>query len=87
MILILMPTRFNMTSADSTEATIRPEDVVARTIHRRTFLGRFGAAAGFVGLAALTGCGNGDSSDSDGDPADADPTDPADQDGDPSDSD
>lgn len=79
-----------MTSADSTEPTIRPEDVVARTIHRRTFLGRFGAAAGFVGLAALTGCGNGsDSGDSDtGDPADADPTDPADQDvGDPSDSD
>jgi hypothetical protein len=77
-----------MTSDDSTEPTIRPEDVVARTIHRRTFLGRFGAAAGFVGLAALTGCGNeSDTADTDGDPADADPTDPADQDGDSSDSD
>jgi hypothetical protein len=70
---------------------IREEDVEARTIQRRTFLGRFGAVAGLVGLVGFTtGCGNeSDSADSDfGDSADVDPTDAVDSDtGDPADSD
>lgn len=73
------------------KSTIREEDVEARAIERRTFLGRFGAAAGLVGLTGFTaGCGSeSDPADSDsGDPADFDPTDPADVDsGDPADSD
>ena len=70
---------------------ILEEDVEARSIQRRTFLGRFGAVAGLVGLVGwTTGCGSeSDSFDTDaGDPADADPTDPVDADsGDPADSD
>ena len=71
------------------DPTIREDDVEARGIQRRTFLGRFGVAAGLVGLAGFTaGCGNGsDSADTDGDPADQDPSDQVDSDGDPADSD
>lgn len=73
------------------QSIIREDDVEARSIQRRTFLGRFGAAAGLVGLAGFTAaCGSeSDSADSDfGDPADFDPTDAVDSDtGDPADSD
>jgi hypothetical protein len=68
---------------------IREEDVESRPIERRAFLGRFGAVAGMAGLFGWTvGCSEGsDSCDQDGDPADADPTDPVDSDGDSCDSD
>ncbi len=46
--------------------SIREEDIEARTIHRRTFLGRFGAAAGFAGLLGwAAGCETTDSCDND----------------------
>lgn len=45
---------------------IREEDVEARAIERRAFLGRFGAAAGIAGvLGFVMGCENTDSCDSD----------------------
>ena len=45
---------------------IREEDVEARTIRRRTFLGRFGAAAGVAGFLGWTvGCEGTDSCDED----------------------
>ena len=76
---------------DKKAPAIREEDVETRSIERRTFLGRFGVAAGLVGIVGWTaGCGSeSDSVDSDsGDPADSDPTDSVDSDfGDPADSD
>lgn len=77
---------------DKKRPSIREEDVDATTIERRTFLGRFGVAAGLASLAGwTTACGESstvsDVADTDGDPADADPTDAADTDGDPADSD
>lgn len=58
---------------------IREEDVEARTIERRTFLGRFGAAAGIAGILGFAiGCEGTDSCDEDaGDSvmADSDQTD------------
>ena len=71
---------------------IREDDVEARPIERRTFLGRFGAVAGMAGLLGWTaGCGDegSDACDNDvGDPIDDDPTDSFDNDqGDPCDSD
>lgn len=46
--------------------SIREEDVHARSIQRRTFLGRFGVMAGLSGLLGYTvGCENTDSCDSD----------------------
>jgi len=66
---------------------IREEDVEARPIERRAFLGRFGAVAGMAGLLGWTvGCGeDSEACDQDtGDPVDADPTDSVDSDtGDP----
>ena len=60
--------------------TIAEEDVEARTIRRRTFLGRFGAAAGAAGLLGFAmGCETTDSCDADEeDPpmSDSDNTDP-----------
>ena len=52
------------------ERTIHEEDIEARNIERRTFLGRFGAAAGMASLLSWSsGCAQGgsesDSSDSD----------------------
>ena len=45
---------------------IRPEDIRARTIERRTFLGRFGAMAGLAGVLGYTaGCETGNSCDTD----------------------
>ena len=45
---------------------IREEDITARSIQRRTFLGRFGAMAGLSGLLGYTlGCEPTDSCDSD----------------------
>ena len=71
--------------------TIREDDVETRSIQRRTFLGRFGMAAGLAGLVGFTAsCGSeSDPVDSDsGDPVDSDPTDSFDTDtGDPVDSD
>jgi hypothetical protein len=59
---------------------IREDDVETRTIQRRTFLGRFGAAAGIAGILGFAmGCENTDSCDSDsGDSVmgDSDQTDP-----------
>jgi hypothetical protein len=76
---------------DKKAPAIREEDVETRSIERRTFLGRFGVAAGLVGIVGWTsGCESAsDSVDSDfGDPADFDPTDSVDSDfGDPRDSD
>jgi hypothetical protein len=47
-------------------SSIRAEDIESRTIHRRTFLGRFGAMAGLSGLLGYTlGCEPTDSCDSD----------------------
>lgn len=70
---------------------IREDDVEARPIERRAFLGRFGAVAGMAGLLGWTvGCGeSSDSCDQDtGDPVDQDPTDSVDSDfGDPCDAD
>lgn len=64
------------------EPQIREEDVEARPIERRAFLGRFGAAAGMAGLLGLGACGSeSDACDTDsGDPVDADPSDPVDAD-------
>ena len=46
--------------------SIREDDVDARTIRRRTFLGRFGAVAGIAGLLGWTvGCEGTDSCDQD----------------------
>lgn len=78
--------------------SIREEDIETRSIQRRTFLGRFGVAAGLVGIAGWTaGCeaGQSDPADTDsGDPSlsDSDPDDPVSPDedsdmGDPADSD
>ena len=45
---------------------IRADDIASRTIRRRTFLGRFGVAAGLSGLLGWTlGCENTDSCDND----------------------
>jgi len=82
-----------MTSNDE-GSQIREEDVEARPLRRRAFLGRFGVAAGVAGVLGWTvACGesgaSGDACDDDpGDPADSDPGDAADSDsGDPCDSD
>jgi hypothetical protein len=60
--------------------SIRADDITSRSIHRRTFLGRFGAMAGLSGLVGFTiGCEPTDSCDSDvNDPitSDSDSSDP-----------
>lgn len=73
---------------------VRAEDIESRSIHRRSFLGRFGAMAGLSALLGYTvGCENTDSCDADeGDAvtSDSDSSDPpvVDSDfGDPCDSD
>jgi hypothetical protein len=51
---------------DEPQPAIRPEDIEARTLERRTFLGRFGTMAVLSGLLGYTvGCENTDSCDSD----------------------
>ena len=69
--------------------SIREDDIESSSIERRTFLGRFAVAAGLTSLVGFTaGCGSeSDSADTDGDPADFDPSDSVDSDGDPADSD
>ena len=60
--------------SDKNQPAIREDDVQARSIERRTFLGRCGVAAGLSGLLGWTvGCENTDSCDSDvNDPITAD---------------
>jgi hypothetical protein len=77
---------------DKNKPPISEGDVETRSIERRTFLGRFGIAAGLVGIVGwTTGCeSSSDSVDADfgdtGDPVDADPSDSVDSDfGDPTD--
>ena len=85
------PSLLSPMSQSDESPRIREEDVEARPIERRTFLGRFGAVAGMAGLLGWTvGCSeSSDSCDTDsGDPVDNDPTDGVDSDfGDPCDSD
>ena len=51
---------------DEHHPSIRPEDIEARSIERRTFLGRFGTMAALSGLLGYTlGCENTDSCDAD----------------------
>ena len=67
------------------EQMIKEEDVESRSIERRTFLGRFGAAVGITGVLALSAaCGQGssesaasDSDSSDSDSSDSDSSEPA----------
>ena len=48
------------------ETLITENDVQSSSIERRTFLGRFGLAAGLIGIAGMTqACGSGAASDSD----------------------
>ena len=48
------------------ETLITEEDIHSSSIERRTFLGRFGLAAGIIGIAGMTqACGSGTASDSD----------------------
>ena len=48
------------------ETLITENDVQSSSIERRTFLGRFGLAAGLIGMAGMTqACGSGAASDSD----------------------
>ena len=48
------------------ETLITENDVQSSSIGRRTFLGRFGVAAGLIGIAGMTqACGSGAASDSD----------------------
>ena len=62
------------------EQMIKEEDVESRSIERRTFLGRFGAAVGITGVLALSAaCGQGssESAASDSDSSDSDSSEPA----------
>ena len=48
------------------DTLITENDVQSSSIERRTFLGRFGLAAGIIGIAGMTqACGSGAASDSD----------------------
>ena len=48
------------------DTLITENDVQSSSIERRTFLGRFGSAAGIIGIAGMTqACGSGAASDSD----------------------
>ena len=48
------------------DTLITENDVQSSSIERRTFLGRFGLAAGIIGIAGITqACGSGAASDSD----------------------
>ena len=71
------------------EQTIKEEDVECRSIERRTFLGRFGAAVGITGalvLSAACGQGSSEAAASDSDSSVSVSSDPAASDSDSSDS-
>ncbi len=72
------------------EQTIKEEDVESRSIERRSFLGRFGAAVGMTGVlawSAACGQGSSESAASDSDSSDSDSSEPAASDSDSSESD
>lgn len=61
-----------MSENERTTQQITEDDVRHEAIGRRTFLGRFGLAAGVVGIAGMTqACGSGDASDGEASDADA----------------
>jgi len=63
------------------ETLITENDVRSSSIKRRTFLGRFGLAAGLIGVAGMAqACGSGAASDSDGAASDSDQMEASDSD-------